>query len=282
MKRKKEFEISPKYVLLTFTILCVVLFTASVKFKDAALPFRAVAGTVIVPMQKGINTVGSWLEDGLDKFQNIKDLQMANDELKTKVDNLQMANKALQQDKYELERLRKLYDLDQKYSEYDKVASRIISAGSSNWFNTFVIDKGYKDGLAVDMNVIADSGLVGIVTEVGPNYAKVRSIIDDSSNVSAMFTRTSDRCTLIGSQKQIENGYIDVININKDAKVKNGDELVTSSISSKFLPGITIGTVSDIKMDSSNLVKTAKVTPVVDFKHLQEVLVIKQLKTVVK
>ena len=55
-----------------------------------------------------------------------------------------------------------------------------------NWFSTFTIDKGSKDGIAADMNVMAGSGLVGIVTEVGPTWAKVRSIIDDSSNVSAM------------------------------------------------------------------------------------------------
>jgi len=132
------------------------------------------------------------------------------------------------------------------------------------------------------MNVISGTGLVGIVTEVDKHYATVRAIIDDTSNVSAAFSRTSDLCNVIGSQKQIVNGYINVININKDAKIIEGDELITSDVSSKFLPGITIGYVSDIKMESSNLVQTANVTPVVDFKHLKEVLVIKQLKQAVE
>ena len=131
------------------------------------------------------------------------------------------------------------------------------------------------------MNVLAGTGLVGIVTEVGHNYAKVRSIIEDESRVSAMTLKTSDTCIVRGnSETMIKDGTIDVTYINKDAKIKAGDELVTSHISSRYLPGLRIGTVSSISMDSTNLTKSAKVTPVVDFQHIQEVLVITEQKKV--
>ena len=113
---------------------------------------------------------------------------------------------------------------------------------------------------------------------MGKNYAKVRSIIDDTSYVSAMFSTTADNCLVNGDLKSIEDGYITVDHINKDARINEGDELVTSNVSSKFLPGITIGYVSDIEVDSNSLTKSGKVTPVVDFKHLEEVLVITQIK----
>ena len=95
---------------------------------------------------------------------------------------------------------------------------------SGNWFSTFTIDKGSKDGIAADMNVMAGSGLVGIVTEVGPTWAKVRSIIDDSSNVSAMVLSTSDRCIVSGdlslmSDNQIRFGQME----NNDNTVSVGD-----------------------------------------------------------
>ena len=77
-----------------------------------------------------------------------------------------------------------------------------------------------------------------------------------------------------------KDGTIDVTYISKDADMKEGEELITSHISSKYLEGIKIGTVSKISTDSSNLTKSAKVTPSVDFQHIEDVLVITQLKEV--
>ena len=76
----------------------------------------------------------------------------------------------------------------------------------------------------------------------------------------------------------MNDGVLKVFNINKNAQVTNGDMIVTSNISSKFLPGILIGYVKDIEEDANNLTKSAYLTPVVDFAHLDIVLVIKQQK----
>lgn len=107
------------------------------------------------------------------------------------------------------------------------------------------------------MNVMAGSGLVGIVTEVGPTWAKVRSIIDDSSNVSAMVLSTSDRCIVSGdlslmSDNQIRFGQME----NNDNTVSVGDQIVTSYISDKYLQGILIGYVSEVTVDSNNLTRS--------------------------
>ena len=69
----------------------------------------------------------------------------------------------------------------------------------------------------VDCNVIADGGLVGIVTDVGPNWATVRSIIDDSSNVSAMVTKTSDTCIIAGDLRLIDEGKINLVQLTDTA-----------------------------------------------------------------
>ena len=120
-----------------------------------------------------------------DSLEDLADAQAKNEELQSQVDELTLENSRLMQNQYRLEELEELYALDQTYSEYNKVAANIIASDSGNWFNTFVIDKGSSDGIQVDMNVIAGSGLVGIVTRVGDNWAQVRAIIDDMSNVSA-------------------------------------------------------------------------------------------------
>jgi rod shape-determining protein MreC len=229
-------------------------------------------------MQRGINTVGTFISDQLDNFKSINDLLDENEKLTEQVNILSYENKLLVQDKYELDGLRELYELDQKYLDYPKVAARVISKDTNNWYNIFTIDKGTRDGLSENMNVLAGNGLAGIITECHYNYSVVRSIIDDNSNVSGMFLKTSDTCIIQGDLQLMDEGKIRVELINKDAVISDGYEIVTSHISPNFLQGILIGYVSDIELDASNMTKTAYLTPVVDFERLEEVLIITELK----
>jgi len=281
MKERRKIELSPRVLLIVFTVICLLLIVVSAVFRKAAKPLAFIAGTFIVPMQDGINSVGAWVDDYFDSFDSLKDLQRKNAELTQRVDELTQMNESLKIDQTELEDLRGLLSLDKKYADYTKVGARVISNGSNNWYQNFVINKGSDDGIKVNMNVLAGSGLVGIVTEVGKNYAKVKSIISDGSSVSAMSVATSDTCVVKGNpQRMEEKGYIDVSFISKDAEMKAGDELVTSHISSRYLPGLLIGNVRDITIDSTNLTKSAHVTPVVDFQHIKQVLVILELKEI--
>ena len=232
-------------------------------------------------MQDGINSVGVWVSDRAGSMQSMEELRTENEQLRQQVEDLTRQNASLQSDQSELEELRSLFALSQQYVDYTKIGARVISSGSGNWYENFVINKGSDDGIAVNMNVLAGDGLVGIVTEVGHNFARVQSIISDDSSVSAMSASAADTCVVKGnSESARRDGVIDVTYISKDAAMVDGEELVTSNISSKYLPGLKIGTVSGIEMDSSNLTKSAKLTPVVDFQHVDEVLVITQLKEV--
>jgi rod shape-determining protein MreC len=279
MRRRRNFSLHPKYIFGILTAICVVIMVISFKYGDKIEPAKTVIGTVLTPMQKGINTVGRFISSKLENFQELKTLIAENKELKEDVESLNYQNKVLQQDQYELSELRKLYKLDSKYPDYPKVAARVIGKDTNNWYNRFTIDKGSEDGLAVDMNVLSGDGLVGIITEVGPNYAKVKSIIDDASEVSGMFPKTKDNCIVSGDLTLVDDGYIRVGYIqNKEAKIKDGYEVVTSNISKKYLQGILIGYVNDVKLDSNNLQQAGYLTPAVDFKHLDSVLVITEIK----
>ncbi len=214
----------------------------------------------------------------MDYATTLKKTVRKNKKLQSQIDKLSAENKLLQQDKYELENFRKLYDLDQQYAGYPKVAARVISSDPDNWYNTFIIDKGSKNGLKKNMNVMANGGLVGIITEVNKSYSKVRSIIDDNSNISGTVLGSSENCIVSGNLKLINNGVIEVSGINGDAKIEDGAEVVTSQISDKYLPGILIGYLKDLKKDSSNITQTGYLSPVVDFSSLDMVLVITQVK----
>ena len=131
------------------------------------------------------------------------------------------------------------------------------------------------DGIRVDNNVIAGKGLVGIVTEVGSSWATVRSIIDDSSSVSAMTVSTSDNCIVNGDLELIDEGKLRFEQLyDQENKVTVGERIVTSNISEKFVEGLFIGYVSEVQVDINNLTKTGTIVTPVDFLHLKDVFVI--------
>ena len=203
--------------------------------------------------------------------QTSRELRM----LKAELDSLTTQNNKLIQDQGEYQRLKELYNLDQTYEDYPKVAATIISKDPGNWYETFMINKGSDDGIRVDNNVIAGKGLVGIVTEVGSSWATVRSIIDDSSSVSAMTVSTSDNCIVNGDLELIDEGKLRFEQLyDQENKVTVGERIVTSNISEKFVEGLFIGYVSGVQVDSNNLTKTGTIVTPVDFLHLKDVFVI--------
>lgn len=271
-----------RYYLLILTGICLAVLFISFTLNLTGGPLNTAAGYIFIPMQRGINTAGSWLTDKTNNFRDMQDVLKENKELRAQVDQLTGELNRSRLEQYELDNLRTLWELDQKYPSYEKKGARVISKVNGNWFSTFIIDKGSKDGIEKDMNVIAGSGLVGIVIDAGPNFAKVRAIIDDASNVSGSTLSTSDYCIVSGNlQTMNENQMIEFSGLKLlDAVIENGEQIVTSNVSDKYLPGILIGYVQDIKKDANNLTYSGTITPAVDFEHLEEVLVILDKKQI--
>ena len=278
MNKKKKFQMKSKHLLVLMTFLCISAILLTFTQVVSVAPLREAASRIIVPFQNGINQVGTWMSGKLDAFQDVEKLAAENQELEQKIAQLTEENTRLTQNQGELERLQELYQLDQSYSEYDKVAAQVISKDPGNWYDTFVINKGSADGIEKDMNVLADGGLVGLVVEVETNCATVRSIIDDSSSVSAMTVSASDTCVVSGDLRLMDEEKLAFSQMSAENAVAVGEQIVTSNISDKYLRGILIGYISEVTEDSNHLTYTGYITPAVDFKHIQEVLVIKQLK----
>lgn len=270
--------IPPKYIYLFLSIVCFLLLFFSVILENHFVFLKRITSAVVIPMQSGINSAGTVIYNRVTNQKQLDALLEENRELNGKLDEASARIKIYEQESVELRRLQRLLALKEQYADYSTIGARVIATDSSNWFYTFLIDKGSKDGVQVGCNILADGGLAGIVTEVGDTYAKVRTIIDDNSQVSASVVGTNILCTVSGNLSSIKNGYINVGYINKLEEVEEGAELVTSHVSNKFLPGLLIGYISDITMDANNLTKSAKCLPVVDFHNLQEVLVVLDLK----
>ena len=284
VKRKGEkFTLPGKYLLFILTILCTGMVLLTFNTTVFSGPLSAVAGYTVVPFEEGISVVGSWLANRTEELAQIRVLIAENEKLRQQLDELTIENTRLQQDRYELTNLRELYNLDAQYDEYEMTGARIIARDSGNWFYSFVINKGVKDGIAVDMNVMAGSGLVGRIVDVGPNWAKVKAIIADDSNVSAMVLSSADNMIVSGNLKLYASGVIEFEQlVDSDGVVGEGDKIVTSNISDKYLPGILVGYINTINQDANNLTKSGYITPAVDFEHLEEVLVIMKLKQAIE
>lgn len=280
VKRKGErFTLPGKYLLFVLTIVCCFMMLLTFGTDLFNRPLNTAVGYVVVPFQQGISRAGEWLSNRSEELVEIRSLLEENASLKEQVAELTEQNTILQQEKYELNNLRKLFELDDQYSDYEKVGARIISRDSGNWYSNFTIDKGYEDGLSVDMNVIAGGGLVGKISSVGPNWAKVTSVISDGSNVSGAVLATGDKLMVSGDLKLMADGVISFSQLlDSEEKVAEGDKVVTSNISDKYLPNILIGYIHTLSQDANNLTKSGYITPAVDFEHLDEVLVITQLK----
>lgn len=264
-------------------IIVMVLSIASIAFShyrpEFTGPIRSAFSFVVVPIQKRINDIGMFF---VEKVTNRWTLQQAEQrilELEQQVASLSETNNILKQQSYENDRLRKLYQLSNEYGQYKKVAARIIAKESHDWFQQFKIDKGSKDGIKVDMNVLSKNGLCGIVTYVGYNYSTVRSIIDDESIVSAMTQHSLESCMVEGDVSLYHENRLRLSGMKLSSTIANGDKIVTANISTKYLPNIVIGYADNITLDDNQLTKSGYVIPVTDFGNLTEVLIITTLKS---
>ena len=278
--RGEKFTVSGKFLLMILTILCILLMAVSFGTDVLNRPLNTAVGYVIVPFQSGIGKLGGYLSRRSEELVAIRSLLDENAQLKEQIATLTEQNTLLQQDKFELNHLRELYELDQQYDVYPKIGARIIGRDAGNWYATFVLDKGCEDGLDVDMKVIAGGGLVGRITSVGPNWSKVTSIINDNQNVSGKVLSTDDHLIVSGDLRLMADNCISFSQLmDSQGKVVEGDKIVTSNISDKYLPGILIGYISVIETDTNKLTKSGQLVPAVDFEHLKEVLVITEKKT---
>lgn len=258
--------------------MCFVLMIVTYIKDDAIDPLKNYVSVILVPVEKGISTVGVNVSNAVSDFFDLRNVQAENKELTQRLTDLSEENNILLSDKEELIRLRQLYELDVTYGQYPKVAARVIGKDSEQWFQEFRIDKGAADGILEGMNVLSGGGLCGIVIETGTHYATVRAIIDDESAVYAMSRISSDTCLVRGNSTLYVDGLLDLTNIDKNARISSGDAIVTSNLSTKYLPGLLIGYVDQIAVNSQQLSQSGTLIPVATFDNLQEVLVITAIK----
>lgn len=282
-----------KIFILVISFLCIVTIILSVAFRVNPTFVESILGHVVTPFQKIVTSITTSFNDKLYFLSNINKVESENKILSEKISTLMDERDRLYLVEEDSKILYELYKLDQKYPNYSKTGAYIIAKDSSNWYHRFTIDKGKNFNLQKNMVVLGSGkfdrnsleatnsyskgGLVGRITESADNFSKVVSIIDETSVVGAMCLRTGDIGFVKGDIELMPDGVCKMDNIDSNARIIEGDEIVTSHLSEIYPPGIIIGYVRSIKLDPNGLTKYAIIEPIVDFKHMDRVLVLDKL-----
>lgn len=266
-----------KQIIMVATVLLILSSLFTLGKKHNATVLDNVIGFVLTPLQKIATDIGSLVEDQFDSVKNKTDLAEENTALKEQIMQLEAENKRLSLYDEENKKLSALLKMTQKYPEYDTMGAQIIAKDPGNWYDIFVIDKGRGDGLSTNMVITSYNGLVGKIIETGHGHSKAQSILDSRSSVAAISLRTGDLGVVKGEYSLMDAGLCRMEYIDAEAEIMEGDEIVTSPLSSIYPPGLSIGKVREIKTDTNGLTKYAVIEPYVDFKHLDTILVISQL-----
>ena len=272
------FNRNKKIIVTLFAVFLLItsFFTVGKKV-NANLADNAIS-IFVIPFQKAGAAVSDFFGQKTAFLKNAEELEKENQKLKQELEIALSENQRLSLYEQENEKLSELLEISQKYTKYDTTALRIIGKDPSNWFETFTLDKGKKDGITSDTVLIASGGLVGRVYEAGNSYSKAQSIIESTSSVAAVSLRTNDIGVVKGDYALNAQGLCKMEYIDSSAEIIVGDEIVTSSLSDIYPPGICIGYVKEIKTDSNGLTKYAIIEPQADLKHLDTLLALNYTK----
>lgn len=261
-------------IVIVLSIIFVVFIGLTASKRDNVSIFEGVVGNVLSPVQKYLYIGGQRINNLLSFIGNISNISKENDDLKAKVTELE--NKMIDYDsvKSENTRLRDMLDFKNENSSYTYLGANVTGKGTGNWYDVFIVDKGSNQGVKKYYPVVTSQGLVGQVMEVGPNWSKVLSIVDEKSRVSGAISGSGDQGVIQGIPGVNGDKNCKMMYLPADSKAQKGDYVVTSGISKFFPKNIRIGTVIEVTDEQANFVKSAVIKPSVDFTKLEEVFII--------
>lgn len=268
---------------IIFTILVIIAVAAAVFFlilrnsDDISLAENGI-GSLFSRVQSAFMSATSGIRNFTTRWHNYDVLEEQYNELNLAYQQTSLQLDAAQEAVQENARLKGLLEAESKYESLDPIYAKVIARAPGQWFETFSINRGKTDGVSAGMAVANGDGLVGRVYEAGLNYAKVICIIDPRSAVAVMVQSTRDNGIMRGEVSQSSARaecyvyYLPSLN-----NVVPGDAVITSGTDSLFPKGLHIGAVSAVSMDAGSEGSYAVITPSVDFQHIEEVFVLREV-----
>ncbi len=274
------FQNIKKFVIVLIVLILIIIIGISSSIRDEMTGTENFFGTVFSYVEKTVYNIGQTLSNALKSVQNISKLNEENEMLRENLYKLKEENRILKNIVNTSSILEAEYKLRTSLT-YDYVIGQVIAKDDSNWFSRFTIDKGEKHGLSKndiviqavesEENGVVQVGLVGVISEVGHNWAKVTTIIDENCKVSFRNVENDENGIISGNVDGSITGFF----LDNKAEAKIGDELFTSGIGDIYLKDIYIGEISDIVDTTDASSKKIFVDPVIEFTNIYKVFVLK-------
>ena len=261
-------------------VVLVIILGIAVGIMNAAKSdttvFENAVNIVVTPIQKLFTGIGDGVSNFFGYFANVDKLQNEIEALKTENAKLKKEVNENESGKLENEQLRQLLNMKKSVTEFELEAASIIARNPSNWYNTFTIDKGAADGIALNQPVVAaGNSLVGRISEVGTTWATVTVVSDSEHSAGAQIVRSGEYGNCEGDSSLAADGNLRLTFISKNANIIVGDTVITSGLGGIYPKGLVIGKIQKIRPDIQGISQYAVISPEADIKNLCAVFVIK-------
>lgn len=271
----REFFHSLKFKILVciFALLLGLMIYAGVAAGASTVP-EAILTTVTSPFVKLSTMITDWAENTVDKFVNADKYQQENEILRQQLSD--MYKQIMDKDATDTEnaQLREMLKIAQENKDFEWSAPcSVIARNANDLFGGFTIDRGSNDGIALYDPVFTNIGMVGMITEIAPTYAKVTTIL--STEIEIGVTTSVDHTIGIiendikySADEKCLMSYVSV-----DSPLKKGDVVVTSG-GVVFPSGLIVGVVEEVYNDDNGLSVHAVITPAEDIFAITSVYVV--------
>lgn len=261
--------------VLSVAVVIAVLLSVMTYFSSNSSLFNNIVGTVAAPFRTVGTVISNQFDEWFSYFTEFDELKAENERLKKELAELQSAIRQAEYDRDENKRLRELNELRAQRRDLTFESALIIERDVSNWSSVLTINKGTMHDVAVGDCVVDSTGnLVGVVTEVGLNWATVRTILDSESGVGALVFRSGSTAVATGEFSLMSDGLLSLSYLSSASDVMTGDLVVTSGLGDYFPSQLVIGYVEELRMNDDGLSRYAVIRPETDLEELTQVFVV--------
>ena len=274
-------EFFHNWVFKVLLALCIVMFAFLLRATmtmGASTVVEQIVGTITAPVQSLTSGLSGSITGFLDQFLRASEISQENEQLREENRKLIEQMVDYENYKHENESLKEQLGIQEENPQWETMTASVIGRDPSDQFYSFTIDKGTLDGVSYQDPVITADGLVGIVSEVGPVFAKVTTILDVRLNVACQDVRTQDVATISGDIEMAQQGKCKMSLIPRESGIAKGDIVQTSGTSGLYPQGIVVGRVSDVGFEPQGTMMYAVVEPANDIKSIKDVVIITSFK----
>lgn len=237
-------------------------------------PAQQAVQAVLTPLRGVASNLTKQAEQLYSYMFRYESLAAENEALREQIAKMEDVARVADSTARENERLRQLLELKESHEDWVLVDAYVISRDSLDWSNTVTINQGENLGIAVGMCAITANGeVVGLVTEVGPNYAVVKTVLDSSLEVSASIASSGYNGMVRGGYLTGQAGYLRMNYLPTSAVIRNNDQVVTSG-STVYPRNLILGYVVDAGFDDTGVAKYAVLRPAAEVGRLEQVFIL--------